>query len=162
MVPKICHLWLLSFGHFWQNFSSSVRQERLLQSFSNEKSPKMRDMKIVLFARNEWNTQVDMLFLMIKKWFWHHETRFSAVNKTANFLKICTINSPISTIIRSKFQVSQVISTLFSGVWAKTDSSVAEKSINTVGNRIKVWTSARHHACSRFWNAGDSPAGKEK
>ena len=38
---------------------------------------------------------------------------------TANFLKFCILNSLMPLIICTKFQINQIILTLFSGVWDK-------------------------------------------
>ena len=51
----------------------------------------------------------------------------SLKNKIENFLKFCILNSLMLLIICTKFQVNQIILTLFPGVWDKNPTPVAEK-----------------------------------
>ena len=45
----------------------------------------------------------------------------------ANFLKFCILNILMALIMCTKFQINQTILTLFSGVWDKNPTHVAEK-----------------------------------
>ena len=45
----------------------------------------------------------------------------------ANFLKFCIINSLMPLIMCTKFQINQIILTLFSGVWDKNPTPVTKK-----------------------------------
>ena len=100
-------------------------------------------------------------FLIIKKWFWHHEIRIPGVNigtqwivplrkgkklwrhisrnRPANFLKCCILNGLMPLIMCTKFQINQMILTLFYGVWDKNTPPppYLRKSYNAVGSRIK-------------------------
>ena len=48
-------------------------------------------------------------------------------NRTENFLKFCILDSLIILIMCTKFQINRIILALFSGVWDKNPSPVAEK-----------------------------------
>ena len=47
----------------------------------------------------------------------------------ANFPTFCSLNSLMPLIMCTKFQINQIILTLFSGVWDKNPTPVAEKVI---------------------------------
>ena len=57
------------------------------------------------------------------------QTLMTSKHRAANFMKYCILNGLMSLITCTKFQINQVIVTLFSGAWDKNLTPVADKVI---------------------------------
>ena len=71
--------------------------------------------------------------------------RHISKNRPANFLKFCILNSLMPLIMCNKFQINQVILTLFSGMWDKNLTPVAEKVVKCPGNRVQDTIITRYY-----------------